>query len=250
MSTNAFATRLRADFDAIESKLPTDVVSLEARRGAVHRLAEWGLPALRDDEWRYTNLRALQGTASLRPRTDGASEQAVSNLPARLPGAVRLVFIDGVLATGLSDELDVDGPLTRIASGVEGPVQASDQRFGLLNDAFAVDAVRLAVRGEVCVELCFFASGAMPVYPRIELQLQPRSDLTLVERHLGAGSPELLVNVKADLRLASGARCRHVRLQDFSAAALMLDQLTARLADDARYDLVQVHLGGASMRST
>lgn len=251
MSANAFATRLRADFDAIESRLPADVVPPEARRGAVERLADWGLPGLRDDEWRYTNLRALHGAASLQPQTVGdGRDAAVSSLPVRVPGAIRLVFIDGALAPGLSDALLADGPLAALAPerGVAAP--SSDQRFALLNDAFAVDAVRHAVRGQACVELCFFASGTAPVYPRVELQLERGSNLTLIERHLGAGSTELLVNVKVALRIGPGARCRHVRLQDFASAALMLDQLSTHLADDARYELVQVHLGGASLRST
>ncbi len=45
--------------------------------------------------------------------------------------------------------------------------RSADTRFALLNDAFAVDAVRYAVQGECTLEIVFVSSAAAAVAPAI-----------------------------------------------------------------------------------
>ena len=53
-----------------------------------------GLPATRDENWRYANLRALERRASCPPRRSRPTLLPAS-IPAALAGLVRFVFVDG-----------------------------------------------------------------------------------------------------------------------------------------------------------
>jgi hypothetical protein len=106
-----------------------------------------------------------------------------------------MVFVDGRRADALA---------TPIAS--PGPLWAAEQRLGLLCDMFASDAAALQVKGSAAVELLFVTSQAASgaVYPRVQVQLEPGSQLNLVERHLGATNGPTLVasNVVASVAAA------------------------------------------------
>jgi Fe-S cluster assembly protein SufD len=125
----------------------------------------------------------------------------------------------------------------------------------LLNDAFATDGalVRIAAgtTNPVWLELVFVATadaltGAS--YPRIELHLEAGSRAVLIERHVGAGAS--FVNSAVSVTLERGAVLHHYRLQELGARAIVLDTLSATLAQDALYRLHGIASGALSARST
>ncbi|MFM7445606.1 MAG: Fe-S cluster assembly protein SufD, partial [Tabrizicola sp.] len=64
-----------------------------ARKSALDRLAAMGLPARRDEYWRYTDPASLNGAeAPLAHRFDASDEAA----PFDGMDRVRIVFVDGV----------------------------------------------------------------------------------------------------------------------------------------------------------
>jgi Fe-S cluster assembly protein SufD len=250
MSAAGFTDRLRAAFDAASASLPDAVVPAASRRAAIARLAELGLPGLRDDAFRYSNLRPLQ-SATLLPAANEVSRVDVSaaGIGAPLPGATRLVFVDGRLDAAASTP--VATALQTLSSGMDTPVRSAETRFALLNDAFAMDAVRYAVNGEACLELVFVSSvTATGSYPRVQLELRPGSRLTLVERHVGGGASGALSSAVAELTLARDAHCRWYRAQDLAPTATHLDALRARLDAGATLEAVLLQLGGGSVRTS
>lgn len=252
MSAVPFVDRLRAEFDASRARLPAEVLDPAGRGAALSRLAELGLPGLRDDDWRYTNLRPLHGLP-LAPAANDATARRLPGPVATLPGATRLVFVDGRLDRGASSPLE-GHPALRLLAGAAGTGAAARRdgahRFALLNDIFATDALRLAVTGEAVIEAVFLSTGTGAGYPRMELELAPGARLTLVERHLGDQEFGSLVAPVLELRLSAGARCRACRLQDLGTEAVFLDTVHARLESRASLELVQLHLGAGTARTT
>ena len=59
MST-ALATRVAEEYAAAAAELPARVVSAARRELAIKTLCAQGLPATRDENWKYANLRALE----------------------------------------------------------------------------------------------------------------------------------------------------------------------------------------------
>jgi Fe-S cluster assembly protein SufD len=249
--------------DAVRA-LPPQLAGGARRHAAMEALAAVGLPGTRDENWKYASLRALERQnftpALLNPAAAGATR--ATELPERLPGFARYVFIDGNFAPALSDALEASAArLTPLAltegSGVGSLSQErGDQRFALLNAAFATDGAAIAVpagAGATHLELIFIASaeGESGVsYPRIELNCGAGAEAALIERHLSAGGGSGFVTSAVAVELGRGATLEHYRLQELSPRTILFDTLSATLGAEARYRLHAFGSGAEAARST
>lgn len=257
--TSALAERLSAQHADTARALGESAASAAQRRRALAALLDAGLPSSRDENWKYANLRPLEKLRYLPASLSGSPAAApisAATLPAALPGYARYVFVDGALAAALSTPVTGTGvTLARKAGASAASVASSDERFALLNAAFAAETVAVAVRAaaDERLELLYIASADAALgasYPRLEVELQPGARLALIERHLSAAEAPSFVNSAVTLALGAGASLTHYRLQDLSNRSIHLDTLSAALAERAAYQLNAAALGGQSARST
>jgi Fe-S cluster assembly protein SufD len=217
----------------------------ETRQRAAQELTRLGWPSARDEQWRYANLRAFDRVSQFGPVSTRAASAEVSptlpQIPPELPGFERLIFVDGVQAHG-----------AQIGAAPDNALWPADQRLGLLCDMFASDQAALHVRGTSSIEVLFvtseLSSGAA-VYPRLHVQIEPGSQLRLIERHLGAPGNPTLVSSNVSISVESGAQLAHYRLQQCGPTTILSDTLTADVAADASYSVRQVSIGAASART-
>jgi Fe-S cluster assembly protein SufD len=248
--------------------LPPAGPAAARRRTALAALRASGLPTSRDENWKYANLRPLERLRFI-PAT-ATRALAATDLPAAIPGFARYVFVDGAFAPALSAALNsTAAALTPLAAAPDdgqapaampaqspAPGAPADERFALLNEAFATDgaAIRVAAHHEpVRLELVFVASAdalSGASYPRVELQLESQARLLLIERHVSAGAHASFVNSAVTVDLGCGATLHHYRLQDLAARAIVFDTLSAVVARDACYHLHGINTGAQSARST
>jgi Fe-S cluster assembly protein SufD len=270
--SNPLAVRI-AEQHASAARALSALPGAARRRAAMAALAETGLPGSRDETWKYANLRLLERQsftpAALTPPADaGAAARVAADLPAALAGVARYVFVDGVFAPALSDALAATAarvtPLAARADTPDAPAPSPvpqselgvDQRFALLNEAFATDGAAIAVPAgaeAARIEIIFVASAEAQLgasYPRVELRLEAGARLVLVERHLSAGAGASFVTSAVSAELARGAALDHYRLQELSSRAILFDTLGATLAQEASYRLHAIGSGAAAARST
>src|SRR5262249_4752044 len=137
-----------------------------------------------------------------------------------IPGFARYVFVDGVFAPELSAAIGPTGPLARLAevpAPSSGAEPSGDERFALLNRAFATDGalIRVPAREETeptRLEVLYVASAeaqAGASYPRLEVLLEPQARLELIERHAGGASAGSFVTSAVTVKLGSGAHLKH-----------------------------------------
>jgi Fe-S cluster assembly protein SufD len=248
----------------------------ERRAAALASFARIGMPTVRDENWKYANLRPLEKVRyAPRPRSDAIALSS-ADLPTALPSYARYTFVDGVFAPELSSAsrpagLQIytarDGSLERMTANSRGlaggaPVPRGetanlDTRLALLNEAFADDGALIRVSPGVdcpaCLEIVFVATEASDQaasYPRLELHVEGNARLGLIERHVSLGSDANFVNGAVDVRLERGAVVDHYRIQQAGAGAIWFDTLTASVAQSASYRLYAMSLGALSARST
>lgn len=251
--------RVLGDFEAAFAQLPESVLSRGARRRAAEQLRQLGWPSVRDEQWRYAHVRAFDRIASFTPPMAPASLPPAHTLPAPLAGFERLIFLDGLAASPAPSSAGVQISGGARASGSVPlqprwlePAWLPEQRLGLLNDMFARDAAVLRIEGTAALELLFVSSARSEptaVYPRLQLELSAGSELTLVERHLGADGASLVCAV-VTAELGRAARLTHYRLRQSGAAAIVCDTLAARLQEEASYRVREVQVGGAVGRTS
>jgi Fe-S cluster assembly protein SufD len=227
------------------------------RRAALAALTAGGLPTSRDENWKYVNLRALERLRFVPAAAGAPADEAL--LPAPVPGFTRYVFLDGRFAPQLS--AIPAGPFSTLAGAPEAQATQSagrgpDERFALLNEAFATDGARLNVAagaGAVRLEVVFLArteAEAGTSYPRLEIALAAGAQLELIERHMSAGDQGSFVNSALEITLGPQASLTHYRLQGLSGQSILFDTLSATLGPAAHYRLHAISTGGQSAHST
>jgi Fe-S cluster assembly protein SufD len=262
----ALTARIRDDFVSAAHALPSADPAAASRRAALAALERAGLPGSRDENWKYANLRSLERVRFL-PAPAAPALPSAADLPAPLPGIARLVFVDGHFSPAHSAAPGVGAAtVTLLSQAADGQraaadgqraADAIDQRFALLNEAFATDGLAIEVRkasaAPVQLEVLFVASAeaqAHASYPRLEVRLAPGTELTLIERHLSAGAGASFVTSAARITLERGAHFEHYRLQQLNSRSTLFDTLSAELAADAAYRLHGISTGAQSARTT
>jgi Fe-S cluster assembly protein SufD len=263
------AARIAQDF-ATAAHEPND----PQRQRALQALTERGLPTSRDENWKYVNLRPLEKVRFAPPSGGAQSTITAQDLPAAVAKS-RYVFIDGVLAPALSAPSTHAGVAVtsmktsavastasavstlRAGAAASDSALPPDLRFALLNEAFATDGAQIEVaRGvdcEICVELVFVATTeakAGASYPRVNFKVGQGARVGLIERHVSVGSDANFINCAVDVEVARDANVQHYRVQQTGARAIWFDTLTAKLAENAKYQVHTVNLGALSARST
>ncbi len=253
----ALATRIAEDFAAA----PPAANELQ-RQKAMQALTKSGLPTSRDENWKYVNLRPLEKVRFAPPPGEGNTSIGVGDLPAAVARS-RYTFVDGVFAPALSAPTTNEGvSVTSMKASMPRVTSVStdlpaDLRFALLNEAFATDGAQIEVAPgahcETCVELVFVATTeakAGASYPRVSFKVGAGARVGLIERHVSIGSDANFINCAVDVEVARDSSVQHFRVQQTGARATWFDTLTARLAENARYQVHTVNLGGLSARST
>ncbi len=228
------------------------------RAQALDRFAKAGLPTTRVEAWRFTSLRGLD-KLSLAPAPDAALV-TVDAIPTALeaPGP-RLVFVAGQFRADLSRTGELpDGVVLESLSATlrNGADALADGPFRALNDALSTDgaALRVAagVKLAVPVELVFIAAGVegkTPLWnPRITIDLADGAEATVVEHHVGSNEGAYVSNIAADIRVGTGARLHHYKLQAESLEAWHLANVVTHLAGGATYDTFVLNLGARLSR--
>jgi Fe-S cluster assembly protein SufD len=245
--------RILEDFDAQPEPAPS-------RLAAAQALREHSLPHRHEENWRYANLRALEGIYHYRPEPVHPIAGGLPALPPTLPGFERLVYVDGRLHRALSAA--ALGKLNRLpedfASEAAAPFEtAGDGRFALLARMFAPEPLTVRVSGAMALEVLSVVSAAAATnYTELTVHVDPDARLELVERSWGGASarpdPEATALGCSLLRLhlGTGSQLTHTRLQQAAGHAVLYDTLSARLAERASYQLRHLAAGGASTRSS
>jgi Fe-S cluster assembly protein SufD len=195
------------------------------RDDALARLQAMGLPARRDEYWRYTDPASLNVPEALpAQRFDDSDEAAPFDGMDRL----KIVFVDGIFDAAASDDLTLSGvTIERLAEagakdihwaqGIYGVLEARGQTpvarpFAALNTGFATDGILIHVTGKAAkpVSLVYVhESETSDVILHHCVKLEAGAELTLLEN--GPAAARFCKVMEVDV--ADGASFHHIRLQ-------------------------------------
>ena len=242
----------------------------ELRVRAMQRFAETGFPTIRNEVWKYTDLRRL-ARASFAPAPAAPAALPRAQLgPLLVDGAAHCAaFVDGRFAPALSTLGDLPRGVTLRPLGqvlAEAPASIEpylgrlapiEESIGLvaLNTAMMEDgAVLVLEKGATLkspLQVVNIASdgAAFAVHPRLLVIALEGSEATLVESFGAVGGASGFTDTVAEIDLGPGARLRHVRLQEEGAGASHIGLARVRLARDAAYNGFVVSAGARLSRT-
>ena len=238
------------------------------REQAMQRFLKLGLPTMRDETWRYTNLRSLaartfidaprRNRAEIEPDASlslvGESDRAASLLMVNgypsMPSGDG--FIKGLEINSLYELSKLDPKFLR--TYLEAPMDTDLERFTLLNTALFVDGFHLKITERMSTPLIILhvatGDGANNVaYPRVIIHASPDSGGTIIEHHVSQGRHAPLVNSHTHLVLEKGAQIEHYRVFATAPDAVHVDSLQVRQHEGSSLKQFTIALGGGLVRA-
>ncbi len=263
--------RFLADFARVAPLLPGARVPwlTRMRHAGLERFAQSGFPSTRDEEWKYTNLAAIEKRDfQAVPQDDDVTSMSSTQFDAlaleRFPGH-RLIFVNGRYVPALSavGRLPAGVTLQSLADALDRapdslqPALTGDSEqtvFGALNAAFMTDGVYIDLpRGTVVEEpihLFFVATRAnAAIHPRNVIVAGEGAQLTVIEHYGGADGTTYLTNAVTQIFAARGATVDHYKLQEEALPSFHIAGIHAAQAHGSRLLSHSIALGAALARN-
>lgn len=262
-----------SEFARVERGLPGQGEQWLAnlRRDALDRLVEAGLPSVRQEDWKYTDVRPI-AKRSFETRTEeddavaaaALDDRGLSDLPAH-----RLVFVSGRFSPALSDigALPDGAVLKPLSQALAAPTEALRNRLGTaldgqasgfseLNSAFMTDGVYLELASGVALDKPVYAlflgrAGEHPLMANLRhfVHLGENAQATLVEHYAGLDDGPYLSNAVTEIFAARGAHLARCRLQMEADRGYHVGSAHALQQRDSRIAYHNVDFGGRLART-
>jgi Fe-S cluster assembly protein SufD len=260
----AAETALVEAYAARRGKLPGSGAVVARREAAFRRFAAQGLPNRHIEEWKYTDLRALMHDAKpLAGPPDAEARARAAESPFAVPGARRVVFVDGLFMPALSDlaKLEPGLKIESLAqalgrgesSALPPETAAADRDMAyVLNTALMGDGAIISVADGARIErplhldFGYGSLGAAAVFTRSTVMLGEGASLTLIESHHGPDGLDYQVNAAVDAAVGEGARLDRVKVNCEGHSALHLSTFNAVVGASAEF-IDTVFLTGGSV---
>ena len=230
------------------------------RTAATARYSQLGLPKLRTEAWKFTNLKALEGL-TVKP---SSSSDIQPDLPAALAElkSCRIVLVDGKIADHdtLPDgveaaSLGADAPAwVRESLGTVASIE--HHPFTALNTAQFDGGLALRVaRGkaiETPIHLVHTSTAGSPdeteiSHPRVVVIIEDGAILDLVETHHGTGA--YIRNSVTEISVGADAKLGHYKLQADSRDAFHIAMTAVTVKTNASYDNFALSIGSRLARN-
>jgi len=239
----------------------------QLRSAALERANAASVPTTRDEEWRFTDLGSL-ARLTFQPAEAAAPVSSEAIGKHYLPEAsARLVFVDGIFASGLSQLPAVAGVrILRLKEALKTHAAALEKHlarstlpaasiFAGLNTAFMREATVLMVEANASVDapvhilhLATRREQAHAVYPRTLVIAGRNSRCAVIEDFFALGEGPYFSAPVTEVNLEAGAAVSHIRLQREAVEAYQLGHCSVQQHAASRYGLISVALGARLSR--
>ncbi|CAI8857213.1 Fe-S cluster assembly protein SufD [Methylocaldum szegediense] len=238
------------------------------REEAQSRFSAGGFPSPREEEWKYTNVAALEKKLFVPTMGTPAVAADTSDLERlRLDDAWSLVFVDGMYSAehSMTDGLPEGVIATSLASALERyPERIED----LFNQAVPQDA-----HGFIAFTTAYFRDGAFVLVPagtildkplqlihfstrpdglavtRNLIALEQNAEASLVETYAGAGDLSYLSASVTEVSVGENAGLEHYKLQSETVKGYHFGGIYALEARSARFRQHHLAFGGLVART-
>ena len=262
-----FAENLAAQFHALAGELPgaANAQLADARKRAFEQFSVAGVPNLKVEDWKYTDISAIRDTTyTARPEPAAAATLDLDSVDLPVFTPLRIVFVDGRYSAALSTlrELPDSVAIDRLAdlladetTDLTAHLDRHDAPFVALNSAFVADGVHMTIAdGCECatpIHILFIntpAAGQQLTTVRLIVDAGRNSRCTVVETHLSLPGASGLTNALTELEADDGSTITHYRVQTDDAGSHHIGNVTATATQEARIETYSFAFGGGITR--
>ncbi|MEI4195090.1 Fe-S cluster assembly protein SufD [Roseovarius sp. E0-M6] len=232
----------------------------EARGAALARVRKAGLPARRDEYWKFTRPDSLtQVEAPKAALFDAGDEIVFGSID-----ALKIVFVDGVFDAEASDDLSLEGvTIERLADAGAKDIHWARDLYGVLeergqshvdrplaalNTAYAGDGIVLHVTGRVSKPISLIyhhKSKTSDAMLHHLIKLEEGAEMTLLE----SGPAAARFNKVMEVDVADEASFHHVRVQGRDHERRAVTHLFGRLGRESSFKSFTMTANGVMTRN-
>lgn len=239
------------------------------RDRGMQRFDELGFPTIHDEDWRFTNLAPI-ATREMH-RAPEIALDASDLAPFVIEGLdpLRLVFVNGRFAPGLSQTRSLPEGVTvgSLAVAIARQDSVVEENLGRLADlassaftalgtALFEDGVFVHVPARAIVTQPIHAifltvpgSETPQVHPRSLIVAERESKVSVIEDHVSLGEGVAFTNALTEIVAGEGTHVRHSRLQRENMEAMSVLTLHSEQGRDSDFGSHSALLGGALVRN-
>ena len=238
----------------------------QQRKQALQHFEKVGLPGVRDEQWRYTNLSVLKNKV-FDLSSPSVSNTDLTNILAD-NGGTKLVFVDGHFSQSdsilqrLPEEvtlLNLSQTLANSPDLIEhhfgSTIPSNQHGFTALNSAYCQDGYVLIIPNGVTleepIEIVFFTNNndAQVSHNRNLVIAETNSKCTVIERYIGADNGVYLNNSVTEIIAADNAHIDHYKIQQESNEAFHIGGVFICQAANAHVKNHNIALSGLVTRN-
>ncbi len=267
--TMTLMERLHKEFALSEQSLNglTESPFHHIRRQAMDIFTQKGLPTVRHEEWKYTNVFSVLQKPFQKSLPFTAAETILSQY--RIPDfdCYSLVLYNGVYAPELSSVNNDDFTVFTVAqafheennaiASLYGTIASNEKNpFVALNTALADNGLIVKVKAGKAIDkplhimmLSDAQHGAVMTMPRLFVSVEKNAQISFVLTSNTIGNNPSWKNCVVECMVAENASLRIVNCQNDSDNATVIETVEAHVAADAHYAMTTVTLGGNLVRN-
>jgi Fe-S cluster assembly protein SufD len=240
-------------------RMPDDALT-PAREAALAHFDEHGLPTVRDEDWKYTDLATAIGISNRWLATGALADESpenvdlVANSIAEITASIDAIWL--VIANGNID----DSRVTRnsgleVSRFSEHPAPLVMERpLADLNAALLRDGLRIQISAatEKPIGLLIIDSAnsdASVSQASIEIDIAPGCNAEIIEYQVSAGDYDHYANSVVTLHIGQRANSNFVRIQNRARHHVQTGRMSATLDADSKLCMTSYDLGGGLIRN-
>ncbi len=236
------------------------------REKAFTYFAENGFPTPKNEEWKYTNVKAVDSGGWSVDSSVLTEVKDISDFVFDESKESVLVFTNGSFDKNLSN-LNAIGE-AKVLSFSEAAksekfaeifraklgklVDAEQNGFTALNTAFIGEGAFLFipknVKIETPIQFLFLTDEGRAAFPRVLVVAESFAESTIIETYNRTEENAYLTNAVVEISLADEAKIKHYRVQRESHAAFHFSNTAAEVHRGSVYDTTAINLGGKLSR--
>lgn len=270
---NTIISSLSTQFEAFEKQLNGQSKSTvhQVRRAALAQLQAAGLPAARDEEYKFTNLtKALVKNIDFDQPIPAFSldASAISSIQVEGLDAYKLVFLNGEYNAPLSDPIAIEGlTVLPFQTALKEKQDVVEEYFGkkadleadpfiAMNTAFSMNGVFIQIADKVRVDkpiaLYFIGDCA-----NAQLSYQIRNlvvagkftQATIIEKFDNIGAHESFTNVVNEFSVDDSSHIQYFKIENDTDKAYHVSNTYASQAASSTFTANTIALNGAMVRN-
>lgn len=226
------------------------------REKGLSKALSLGIPTSKNEEWRFISLKGLQKQI-FSPSSDVNTQHIDLSIFGDVEG-YKVVFIDGIYQSSLSDHFDVNGlNINEITVPSLSADAFEGDFFAALNETTYTSSIDIQIDENTSLEkpiILYYLQGAETTIsyaaPRVSIKVGAFSKATVVEHYTTNQANSVYYNNPfTAIDIAESAKLTHYRVQRESMAAFHIGRVQAHVAKQANYNSYSFNFGAKLSRN-